>query len=293
MQSNTYALRTLAPLAYRRLSGAVADVWTVHGEAGGGGYYMAPDPRIVIFLDDAPPAMSLRLAETAPDETRAQAFYIPANMPLWSRMQHSSTMRHLDVHLDTATLLRRLAATGARTDLSRPQLLTTTPQLVALGRLAAEEVARPRRGEMLLDGLLNAALAEFFAEAVGPSEVEGGLAPWQLAAVERHLQANLSRHVAVAELAEVARLSESWFAHCFRQTTGITPQRWQARLRLEAALALILSSNISLAEIAQATGFADQAHLSRAFRATHGMPPSAWRRNRAPTGAPNTGFQSN
>jgi len=52
MQSSTRALRTLAPLAYRRLPGAVADVWTVHGEAGGGGHYVAPDPRIVIFLDD-------------------------------------------------------------------------------------------------------------------------------------------------------------------------------------------------------------------------------------------------
>ena len=35
---------------------------------------------------------------------------------------------------------------------------------------------------------------------------------------------------------------------------------------------------LSLADIAYATGFADQAHLSRAFRAVHGMPPSVWRR---------------
>ena len=41
---------------------------------------------------------------------------------------------------------------------------------------------------------------------------------------------------------------------------------------------MIENPALPLADIAHATGFADQAHLSRAFRAAHGMPPSAWRR---------------
>jgi AraC family transcriptional regulator len=279
MQSRTHALRTLAPLAFRRLSGAVADVWSVQGDQGGGGHYIAPDPRIVIFLDDTPPPLALRLAEADPDHSEVQAFYIPAGVPLWSRMQRSGTLSHLDVHLDAPALLRRLSAASVRADLDKPRLLASSPQLVALGRLAAAEVARPRRGDMLLDGLVNAALAEFFAKpevAVPPGT--GGLAPWQLAAVERHMRTNLSRPVTVAELAQVARLSESWFAHCFRQHTGETPHRWQARLRLQAALTMVESSSQSLAEIAHATGFSDQAHLSRVFRAAHGIPPSLWRR---------------
>ena len=54
---------------------------------------------------------------------------------------------------------------------------------------------------------------------------------------------------------------------------------WQTRLRLEAARDMMRDPALPLAEIAYATGFADQAHLSRAFRAAHGMPPSAWRRS--------------
>ncbi len=278
MQSRTHALRTLAPLAWRRLGGAVADVWRVHGEAGGGGFYIAPDPRVVVFLDDAPPPMALRLAETAPEQHGMQAFFIPAGVPLWSRMDEGRDMTHLDFHLDTPALQRRLAAGGVRADLSQPRLFAASPGLVTLGRLAAAEVATPRRGEMMLDGLLGAMLGEIFAAPPEDAPATGGLAPWQMAAVERHLRANLGRHVCVAELAQAAGLSESWFSHCFRQQTGETPQRWQARLRLDAARAMIEDPALPLAEIAHATGFADQAHLSRAFRAAHGMPPSAWRR---------------
>jgi AraC family transcriptional regulator len=279
MQSRTHALRTLAPLAFRRLSGAVADVWSVQGDQGGGGHYIAPDPRIVIFLDDAPPPMALRLAESAPDHSTVQAFYIPAGVPLWSRMQRSAALSHLDVHLEAAALHRRLMAANVRADLGQPRLLESSPHLLALGRLTAAEVARPRRGAMLLDGLISAVLAEFFAEPdIADPPGTGGLAPWQMAAVERHMLTNLSRPVSVAELAQVARLSESWFAHCFRQQTGDTPHRWQARLRLKAALEMVEHSALSLAEIAHATGFADQAHLSRSFRGAHGMPPSLWRR---------------
>lgn len=279
MQSRTHALRTLVPLAWRRLGGAVADVWRVHGEAGGGGFYVAPDPRVVVFVDDIPPPMALRLAETAPEKRGVQAFFIPAGVPLWSRMEQGRDMTHLDIHLDATALQRRLAANGVRADLNRPRLFSANPALVTLGRLAAAEVSTPRRGEMMLDGLVNAMLGEIFA---APQEEElpamGGLTPWQMAAVERHLRDNLMRHVGVAELAQVAGLSESWFSHCFRQGTGETPQRWQARLRLGAAKAMIENHELPLAQIAHATGFADQAHLSRAFRNAHGMPPSAWRR---------------
>lgn len=283
MESQTRGLRTLAPLAYRRVQGAVADVWSVHGEQGGGGYYTAPDPRIVIFLDDTPPPLALKSGAGDNECTGVQAFYIPAGAPLWSRLNHQSRMTHLDFHLDQTSLHRRLTVAGVRADLTQVRMFTDSPELLSLGRLAADEVRVPRRGEMLLDGLLNAALGEIFATAdPEPAQVSGGLAPWQMAAVERLVRTNLSRHVGVAELSDAARLSESWFSHCFRQQTGHTPQRWQAQLRLDVAEEMMADQRLSLAEIAHATGFSDQAHLSRAFRLQHGQPPSTWRRNRFP-----------
>ena len=294
MQARTQALHTLAPLAFRRLDGAIADVWSVRGETGGGGFYIAPDPRVVVLLTET--AMTLRTAERGPELRGVQAFYVPPGVPLWSRLERGQDLAHIDFHLESAALQRRLKRAAARVDLMQPQMIADNPRLVALAQMAAEEVRTPRRGEMVLDGLLSALLGEIFdtggpgdglggGPGDGPEAVPlpgGGLTARQRAAVERHLRAHLSRQIPVAELAEVAGLSESWFAHRFKQQFGETPQRWQSRLRLEAARAMMADPALSLAEIAHATGFADQAHLSRLFRAAFGQPPSVWRRGTIP-----------
>jgi AraC-like DNA-binding protein len=51
--------------------------------------------------------------------------------------------------------------------------------------------------------------------------------------------------------------------------------------RIESAKRLLAKHNISLAEIALDTGFSEQSHFSRAFRASTGVSPGAWRRQMA------------
>jgi len=131
----------------------------------------------------------------------AQAFFMPHGVPMWSRMQATGRLTHVDFHLDAEALQRRLASGGVRADLARPRLFAASPGLVALGRLAAAAIKAPRRSEMLLDGLLTATLAEVFADREPENDPgSGSLAPWQVAAVERHVRANLGRQVTVAEM---------------------------------------------------------------------------------------------
>ncbi|MBR9763478.1 MAG: helix-turn-helix transcriptional regulator [Rhodobacteraceae bacterium] len=283
MEARTSALRTLRPLAFRRLGGAIADVWHVHGDIGGGGFYIAPDARLVIFLDGTPPDMAMRTGVGHPETRGPRAMFIPAGVPLWSRLDAEQDLSHIDFHLDAGPLAQRLGRVGGGR-LDQVRFLRDGPTLHSLARLAAEEVQAPRRGPMLLDGLLTALLGEIFAtepEAEAQAH-RGGLSPWQAAAVEKHLRQHLTRQIPVAELAEVAGLSESWFARAFKQSFEETPQRWQAHLRLDAARDMMARPALSLSEIAQATGFADQAHLSRQFRQRFGQPPSAWRRAHFP-----------
>ena len=281
MTARTHAIRTLAPLQFQRLDGAVADVWSVEAQTGGGGFYIAPDPRLVIFLDLTPPPIGLRTTQTGDDHLGLRGFFIPADVPLWSRVTSASHLNHLDIHLSADTLHHRLLSAGVRADVTRPRMIADSPTLETLGNLVADEVRAPRCGPMLLNGLLDAALAEIFATGpLPPSGASGGLAPYQLAAVERLVRKNLARHIPVSEMADTAGISESWFAHAFKQSMQETPQRWQARLRLEAACALMQDMSLSLADIADLAGYADQAHMSRVFRAAHAMPPSAWRRQK-------------
>lgn len=73
--------------------------------------------------------------------------------------------------------------------------------------------------------------------------------------------------------------------HCialFRQCTGLTPREWLRLQRFGHALELAAVPSRGWAEIAAASGFADQAHLANTFRAVTGFSPSAWRRRADP-----------
>jgi AraC-like DNA-binding protein len=65
----------------------------------------------------------------------------------------------------------------------------------------------------------------------------------------------------------------------FRRVFGVTPASFRAEVRARRAFALITRSDAPLVSIAADTGFADQAHMSRATRALTGSPPSWWRRS--------------
>ncbi len=53
---------------------------------------------------------------------------------------------------------------------------------------------------------------------------------------------------------------------------------------LPEAARLLAGSDVPIAEVAIASGFRDQSHLTRAFRARFGMPPAAFRRARRSAG---------
>ena len=83
----------------------------------------------------------------------------------------------------------------------------------------------------------------------------------------------------LAELADVAKLSRFELARRFRAQTGMTPHAFQTNLRIARARTLIAAGD-TLADVAAACGFADQAHLTRTFRRTVGVTPGAVRTRR-------------
>jgi AraC-like DNA-binding protein len=64
----------------------------------------------------------------------------------------------------------------------------------------------------------------------------------------------------------------------FRAVFGLTPARYRAEMRARRAFAALTEGDEPLATLALSSGFADQAHLSRAISALTGDAPSAWRR---------------
>jgi AraC-like DNA-binding protein len=84
---------------------------------------------------------------------------------------------------------------------------------------------------------------------------------------------NLDQPVRLEQLSQLCQLSPTQFQRHFKAKVGLTPYAWFSRLRMEQGMKL-LKSGVSGTEVAHQVGFYDQAHFSKAFKATFGVPPS-------------------
>jgi AraC-like DNA-binding protein len=66
-------------------------------------------------------------------------------------------------------------------------------------------------------------------------------------------------------------------SRAFSAAFGVPARQFRSELRARAAGLQIVRSRTSLAQIALATGFADQAHMTRHLRALTGASPTSWR----------------
>ena len=81
----------------------------------------------------------------------------------------------------------------------------------------------------------------------------------------------------VADLADVAGMSERRLQRLFAEYVGVPPKWVMRRARLhEAALHADAGAVVDWAALAADLGYADQAHLTRDFTATLGIPPSRY-----------------
>jgi AraC-like DNA-binding protein len=131
---------------------------------------------------------------------------------------------------------------------------------------------------LAIDGLI-LRLAEALLDA-DPSS-GGDAAPSRLhdralARARQFLDAETARVIRTSELEELTGLTRYDLARQFRSAFGTSPYRYSLMRRLDLARAQLRRSR-SLADVALATGFADQAHLSRKFKDAFGVTPARYR----------------
>lgn len=107
--------------------------------------------------------------------------------------------------------------------------------------------------------------------------VKGGLSPKVAALVCEYMQANFYRQVYLAELAELAQLSEYHFCRMFKQSMAQTPQAYLLAIRIEQVKLRVVNSQVSMADIALQCGFANQSHMGRYFKKLVGISPRQYR----------------
>ena len=92
--------------------------------------------------------------------------------------------------------------------------------------------------------------------------------------------------LSMACLAAKVSLSLSQFERRFKKRFQVTPRKYLANVRINAACQLLASTDLPIAVIAVQTGFYDQSHLNRQFTKIKGSTPAQYRRNHVQLAGP-------
>lgn len=271
MYAAVQGFQPLGELKTLALDRMVVDYWRVEGRAGAGGRYASIHPRFVLILDDGRLSLSRRRDGAA---ELAAGCYIPAGLEIRGRLDEAAELRHVDIHLPL-NRLRELAPPD--TALDRPVILPDLGPLAPLAGLLRDECAAAKPSAQRGEALARAAVTEMFH--LGRAGQLGGDATW-LNRLRAHVLERMAHRIAIDDLARTAGLSRTHFNRSFRRATGQSPYRWVLGLKLGYAKRLLVHG-VPCAEVAQLTGFADQAHFSRSFRTETGAAPAHWARGQA------------
>ena len=94
-----------------------------------------------------------------------------------------------------------------------------------------------------------------------------------VAAMESHT----AEPLALADIAGFARISPRQLTRRFQVAFGVSVMGYYRGVRLGLARKLLVTTALSLTEVALTTGFATPSHFSRAFAAEYGVAPSSLR----------------
>lgn len=285
MTSRREGISVLGDGHRRSWSGVMVELWEAEGADGARAEYVSEHPRLFVLLDQAGGDIQLLLSPNRAANPKRHAprqiSFIPAGVPLWSRFEQPTYVRHLDLHFDMETLRERLAGDFSREQFETPRLMFTDDRMMSFANLIAAECASPAAfHELYGDSLTTALFIDFVRSGGRPERKRSALASWQLRRVVDYIEDNCLRSIKLQELAGLVSLSPSYFSHAFKASTGVPPHQWQMNARIKRVQEHLLRSDMSLTDVAVATGFFDQAHLTRVFRQNVGVTPAAWQRDR-------------
>jgi len=92
-----------------------------------------------------------------------------------------------------------------------------------------------------------------------------------------YLRDNLAKPITASDMAKVCHMSLSGFHRYFQKYADTSPVNYFKRLRLNEAARLLLSTDLTIAEVVYKTGFLNQFHFSREFKREYRQTPSIYR----------------
>lgn len=266
----------------RSWAGATAEVVELVGPGRHVEELQSQKPRLVVTLEEIGGYLETRLAPGQPsrsgDHLSNHLAYFPAGTRAWEFAERFRYIRRIVIDFEPAVLS---GVAGTHWSRHQPRLMFSNAHVWTLADLLADECALPQTENPLYGESL--ALVIFHSlfrhrKSEGGGRRSRGLTPAQLRRVTDYMRQSSS--IQLGELADMTGLSQAYFSRAFKASTGMAPRRWHLTERVRRAQQIMIDTGDSLAEVALASGFADQSHFTRVFSDITGESPGAWRRVR-------------
>jgi len=131
--------------------------------------------------------------------------------------------------------------------------------------------------DMLCDGYLRTLLA-LIIESEKMQDISSNNIQNRLHAVLNYIHIHTNEKIDLDYCAELCYLSRDRFNHVFKDFTGLSPNNYQIKLKIDRAKQYLCDQGMSVGECAETLGFNDVNYFCRLFKKETGYTPSEFKK---------------
>ena len=175
--------------------------------------------------------------------------------------------------LNTRAFYRRILQAHGGRQVFMPSGVSEIAQL--LDSIFTGCAADERPGEAQLSQMLHRILGLLLLDDTSPAHAGSD----RIAEAIRYMNRHLFEELSVQEVAASVSLSSSHFSRQFKAKTGYSPYEYIILRRIDKAKYLLTSTQLSVKEIAYATGYNSEENFIHSFRSNVGIAPGLFRKH--------------
>jgi AraC family transcriptional regulator len=202
--------------------------------------------------------------------------------------RHTGRPEILQIYVRGSVVARALEEThgcGVATPSLAPRFAITDPLLEQLALAVLEALRDGSARDRLYVESIAQLIAVHLARAHSsrsrpkPAAPARALSQVRIRRLLDYIEQNLSGDLSLEVLAAEVDLTALYLVRAFRVTVGESPHRYVVGRRIERAKRILADTATPIADVALASGFSSQSHLSSWFRRVVGVSPAAYRRS--------------